>query len=140
MHNQSITIKDIALELNISVSTVSRALRDAYDVNPETKEKVLIMAAQLNYKPNFNAIGLVSNQTHNIAVILPIITDYYFSTVITGIQEVAYSEGYNIIFFVTNDSPDRELSIIENISLSSVDGLLVCISSHYLNKVLLLLD
>ena len=129
MHNRVITIKDIARELKVSVSTVSRAFRDAYDVSPETKERVLGMAAQLRYKPNLNAISLVNHQTHNIAVILPVITNYYFSTVITGIQEVAYSNGYNIIFFVTNDSAERELSIIENISLNSVDGFLVCISS-----------
>lgn len=129
MHNRVITIKDIARELNVSVSTVSRAFRDAYDVSPETKEKVLGMAARLRYRPNLNAISLVNHQTHNIAVILPVITNYYFSTVITGIQEVAYSKGYNIIFFVTNDSAERELSIIENISLNSVDGFLVCISS-----------
>ncbi|MEX2235293.1 MAG: LacI family DNA-binding transcriptional regulator [Cyclobacteriaceae bacterium] len=126
MHNHCITIKDIARELNLSVSTVSRAFRDAYDVSQETKEKVLTMAVQLNYKPNFNAIGLVKNQTNNIAVMLPSITNYYFSTVITGIQEVGYSKGYNIIFYVTNDSPDRELSIIKNLSLTSIDGLLVC--------------
>lgn len=57
---------------------------------------------------------------------LPSITNYYFSTVITGIQEVAYSKGYNIIFYVTNDSPERELSIIKNLSLTSIDGFLVC--------------
>ena len=126
MHNHCITIKDIARELNVSVSTVSRAFRDAYDVSQETKQKVLSMAARLNYRPNFNAIGLVRNQTNHIAVMLPSITNYYFSTVITGIQEVAYSKGYNIVFYVTNDSPERELSILENLSLTSIDGFLVC--------------
>jgi LacI family transcriptional regulator len=141
MHNHCITIKDIARELNLSVSTVSRAFRDAYDVSQETKEKVLTMAAQLNYKPNFNAIGLVKNQTNNIAVMLPSITNYYFSTVITGIQEVGYSKGYNIIFYVTNDSPERELSIIKNLSLTSMDGFLVCTTlnsdhSHHFRKIM----
>lgn len=126
MDNHCVTIKDIARELNLSVSTVSRAFRDAYDVSQETREKVLSMAAKLNYKRNFNAIGLVKNQTNNIAVMLPSITNYYFSTVITGIQEVGYSKGYNIIFYVTNDSPERELSIIKNLSLTSIDGFLVC--------------
>jgi LacI family transcriptional regulator len=130
IRHQFVTIKDIARTLDISVSTVSRALRDTYDVSQETREKVLTMAGQLNYKPNFNAIGLVNNQTHNIGIILPFITNYYFSTVITGIQEVAWSKGYNIILYVTNDSPERELSILENLSYSSLDGLLACISSH----------
>lgn len=91
---------------------------------------MLELASQLNYKPNLNATGLSSRRTYNIGVILPFITNYYFSTVITGIQEVAYSEGYNIILYVTNDSPERELSIIQNLSLSSLDGLLVSISSN----------
>ncbi|MDR6785631.1 LacI family transcriptional regulator [Pedobacter africanus] len=129
MARHYVTIKDIAKILNISVSTVSRALRDTYDVNQETKEKVLALAAELNYKPNFNATGLAKGSTHNLGVILPFITNYYFSTVITGIQEVAYNNGYNIILFVTNDSPERELAIMENLSVSSLDGLLVSISS-----------
>ena len=126
----SVTIKDIAKELNISVSTVSRALRDTYDVSNSTRSKVLDAAAQLRYKPNYNAIGLAKGSTHNIGVILPCITNYYFSTVITGIQEVAYARGFNIVFFVTNDSPEREISIVKNLTLSSFDGLLVSISSN----------
>jgi LacI family transcriptional regulator len=85
---------------------------------------------EVKYKPNFNAVGLVNSRTHNIGVVLPFITNYYFSTVITGIEEVAWSRGYNIILYVTNDSPEKELSILENLSYSSVDGLLVCRSSH----------
>lgn len=125
-----ITIKDIAKELNISVSTVSRALRDTYDVNKETRDKVLEIASRLNYKPNFNATGLAKRSSHNIAVILPFITNYYFSTVITGIQEVAYEKGYNIVLYVTNDSPERELNIINNLPITSLDGLLVSIASN----------
>lgn len=124
MH-QSITIKDIARELNISVSTVSRALRDTYDVSPETKEKVIEKAAQLKYKPNFNARGLSQGKTHNIGIILPFITNYYFSTVITGMQKTAYLHGYNIILFLTNDSPEREIDILRDLSISSLDGLLI---------------
>ena len=130
MRKRSVTIKDIARTLGVSISTVSRALRDTYDVNPETRERVLQLASQLNYKPNFNATGLSGRRTYNIGIVLPFITNYYFSTVITGIQNVAYNEGYNIILFVTNDSPERELSIIENLSLSSLDGLLVSVSSN----------
>ncbi|MEJ7691515.1 LacI family DNA-binding transcriptional regulator [Daejeonella sp.] len=130
MARHFVTIKDIAKILNVSVSTVSRALRDTYDVNKETKERILALAAELKYKPNFNATGLAKGSTHNIGIVLPFITNYYFSTVITGIQEVAYNNGYNIILFVTNDSPERELSIIQNLSVSSLDGLLVSISSN----------
>ena len=129
MNSQSKTIIDIAKELGISVSTVSRALRDTYDVKKETREKVLEMAKKLDYKPNFNAIGLVNGKSHNIGILLPLVTNYYFSTVITGIQKVAYENGYNIVLFITNDSKETEISIIKNISFSNIDGFLVSLSS-----------
>lgn len=129
MRRHYATIKDIANALNISFATVSRALRDAYDVKAETRELVLAKAAELNYKPNLNAKGLAQHRSYNLGVILPGITNYYFSTVITGIQEVAYSNGYNLILYVTNDSPEREKDMISNLPLGSLDGLLVCASS-----------
>lgn len=129
MGNHFVTIKDIAKALGISVSTVSRALRDTYDINGETKDKILQMASDMNYKPNLNAIGLAKGRAHNIGIILPFITNYYFSTAITGIQEVAYSKGYNIILFITNDSPEREISIIQNLVIPNLSGLLVSTSS-----------
>lgn len=134
-----VTIKDIARELNISVSTVSRALRDTYDVNPETKSKVLKKATELNYKPNLNARGLSQGKTHNIGIILPFITNYYFSTVITGIQKTAYLHGYNIILFVTDDSSEREITILRDLSISSLDGLLIstcCSSSDHIQDIM----
>lgn len=130
MKRRNITIKDLARILNISVSTVSRALRDTYDVNQETRQKVVELATELNYKPNFNATGLAKGSTHNLGVILPFITNYYFSTVITGIQEIAYESGYNITLFVTNDSQERELSILNNLTISNLDGLLISASSN----------
>lgn len=133
------TIKDIARALNISVSTVSRALRHTYDVSQETKDKVKEMALKLRYKPNFNAMGLVNGKTHNIGIIIPFITNYYFSTVITGIQEVAYNHDYNIILYVTNDSPERELNITQNLSATSLDGLLVstcCNSGEHFKELM----
>ena len=130
MAHHFVTIKDIAKVLNISVSTVSRALRDTYDVSKDTRDKVLAVALESKYKPNFNATGLAKRSTHNIGVVLPYITNYYFSTVITGIQEVAYSKDFTITLFLTNDSPERELAIIQNLHISSLDGLLVSVSSN----------
>lgn len=128
MHHYT-TIKDIAKELSVSIATVSRALRDSYDVSPETKERVRAAASKLNYKPNYNAIGLAKRSTHNIGIILPFIANYYFSTVITGIQEVAYRSGFNINLYVTNNSAETELSIMKTLSFSAFDGLLVCVTS-----------
>lgn len=136
--NHFITIKDIARELNISVSTVSRALRDTYDVSKETKTKVREKAAELKYKPNLNARGLSQGRTHNIGIILPFITNYYFSTVITGIQKTAYLHGYNIVLFVTNDSSEREIDIVRNLSVSSMDGILIstcCSQSDHIEEI-----
>jgi DNA-binding LacI/PurR family transcriptional regulator len=123
------TIKDIARVLGISVATVSRAMRDTYDVSPQTRQLVLETALKMNYKPNFNATGLVKSSTHKLGVMIPAITNYYFSTVITGIQEVAQKSGYNIILYLTNDSPEIEKKIVQDLSVSSLDGLLACVSS-----------
>jgi len=127
---RAVTIKDIARILKISVSTVSRALRDTYDVNQETRDRVVSLATELNYKPNFNATGLAKGSTRNIGIIIPQITNYYFSTVITGIQEEAFRQGFKIVLFVTNDSSAREIEIVESLAISSLDGLLVSTSSN----------
>lgn len=136
--NHFITIKDIARELDISVSTVSRALRDTYDVSIKTKSKVLQKAAELKYKPNLNARGLSQGRTHTIGIVLPFITNYYFSTVITGIQKTAYLHGYNIVLFVTNDSSEREIDILKNLPTSSLDGILIstcCSQSDHIEEI-----
>ncbi len=118
----------IAKALNISIATVSRALGDKYDVSKETRQKVLEMAGQLNYKPNFNATGLVQRSTHNLGIIIPGITNYYFSTVLTEIQEIAQLNGFSVVLYITNDSPDIESQVLENLSGSSLDGLLACVA------------
>lgn len=134
MKKKPIRIKDIARVLNISTSTVSRALRDTHDVNPYTKKQVLEVASQLGYKANVHAAALASGRTKNIVVLIPFITNYYFSTVISGIQETAYNNGYNIVLMLTNDSSDREKYLMENLAVSNWDGLLISISADTSNK------
>jgi len=123
------TIKDIARELSLSVATVSRALRNTHDVSRTTRDRVLAMAAQLKYRPNPYAVGLAGGKSGNIGVILPFVNNYYFSTVITGIQEVAYANAFNVILFITNDSPEREIQILKGINGLHLDGLLISVSS-----------
>lgn len=130
MKRRHITMKDLAKELNVSVATVSRGLRHTHDVSEKTRGKIVAKAKELNFRPNFNAMGLVNNKSHNIAVILPTITNYYFSTVISGIQKVAYKNNFNIILHITGESPEREIAIAKQLPLSSIDGLLVCITSE----------
>ncbi len=131
--SHQITIKDIAKELGISYATVSRAMRNTHDVSEETRNLVLKKAKELNYRVNLNATGLVTNKTRNIGVIVPTITNYYFSTVFTGIQNIAYDKGYNVVLYVTGESTEREISTINSLSLSSIDGLLVCVTEESLN-------
>ena len=128
MKHQSVTIKHIAAALNISISTVSRALHDAYDVSPETRRKVLELAEQLEYNPNPFAVSLVKHETKIIGVLLPEIATPYFSMVVKGIQDVAYSAGYNVMFFISDESLEREKLILKKLSVNSLDGLLVSIS------------
>lgn len=123
-----VTIKHIAQQLGISISTVSRALHDAYDVSPETRKKVMALAEQLEYNPNPFAVSLVKHQTNIIGVLLPEIATPYFSMVVKGIQDVAYSAGYNVMFFISDESLEREKNILKRLSSNMLDGLLASIS------------
>ena len=130
MKSKNITIKHIAGTLGISISTVSRALHDAYDVSPETREKVLALAEELDYKPNPYAVSLVKHSTNIIGVLLPEIATHYFSTVVKGIQDVAYNTGYNVMFFISSESLEREKMILKQLNINTLDGLLVSVSSE----------
>lgn len=126
---QQIGIKHIADLLGISPSTVSRAFRDTHDVKTETKKRVLDLAEELNFRPNPNASALASGSTKTIGVILPSVQNYYFSTVISGIQEEAFKQGYNVVLYISNDCSSDEKRLLNNISLRSIDGILVALSS-----------
>ncbi|MFZ2907444.1 MAG: LacI family DNA-binding transcriptional regulator [Cyclobacteriaceae bacterium] len=123
-----VTIKDIARELGISPSTVSRALKDHPDISPETKKAVNALAEKLNYQPNIVALNLRQSKTNTIGVIIPEIVHFFFSTVISGIEDIAYSAGYNVILAQSNESLQREKTDIKALFNSRVDGMLISIS------------
>jgi LacI family transcriptional regulator len=123
-----VTIKDIARELGISPSTVSRALKDHPDISPETKKAVNALAEKLNYQPNIVALSLRQSKTNTIGVIIPEIVHFFFSTVISGIEDVAYSAGYNVILAQSNESLQREKTDTKALFNSRVDGMLMSIS------------
>jgi DNA-binding LacI/PurR family transcriptional regulator len=131
--HQQIGIKHIAHILGISPSTVSRAFRNTHDVNPETKKRVLELANELQFRPNPNASALASGSTKTIGVILPSVQNYYFSTVICGIQEEALNQGYNVVLYISNDCSNEERRLLTKISLYSIDGMLVALSSDSQN-------
>lgn len=128
MSKRESTIRDIALKLDISVSTVSRALRNMPEVNEKTREKVLAVAKQLNYEPNRIAQSLRIKRTSTIGVIVPEVEMHFFSSIISGIQETANGLGYNVMFCQSNESYKTELANIQTLVSSRVDGLLISLS------------
>lgn len=133
MKYTQITIKDIARELGISPSTVSRALKDHPDISPKTKKVVNELAERLNYQPNIVALSLRQSKTNTIGVIIPEIVHFFFSTIISGIEDVAYSAGYNVILAQSNESEAREMSDLKALFNSRVDGLLMSVSRETSN-------
>jgi LacI family transcriptional regulator len=123
------TIKDIAQKLNISISTVSRALRNASDVNKETKKNVMALSEQLNYQPNRLALSLRQKQTHTIGVIVPNL-DYVLSMMVKGIDEVALEAGYTVMVCQSNESFGREIVNTRRLLDSLVDGFIISVSSE----------
>ena len=127
--NKPPTIKDIARQLNISVSTVSRAIRNASDVNPETKKAVLALVEEINYQPNQLALSLRNKQTHTIGVIVPNL-DYVLSMMVRGIDEVALEAGYTVMICQSNESFGREIVNTRRLLDSLVDGFIISVSSE----------
>ena len=127
--NKPATIKDIARQLNISISTVSRAIRNAPDVNSDTKKAVMALSEELNYHPNRLALSLKQKQTHNIGVIVPNL-DYVLSTMVKGIDEVALEAGYTVMVCQSNESFGREIVNTRRLLDSLVDGFIISVSSE----------
>jgi LacI family transcriptional regulator len=128
MDFNQVTIKDIARELGISPSTVSRALKDHPDISRETKKAVTDLAQKLNYQPNIVALNLRTRKTHTIGVIIPELVHFFFSTVISGIEAAAYEAGYSVILSQSNESFEREVSNFRTLFNLRVDGMLISLS------------
>lgn len=129
-----ITLKDIARELGVSKSTVSKALNDSHEISEETRKKIKAFAKFYHYKPNSLALKLRSKKTMVIGVIIPEIVHHFFSRVISGIERVVNEKGYNVMICLSNESYDKELLNINMLADGSVDGLLVSISKETLEK------
>lgn len=130
MKFEAVTIKDIAKALGLSTSTVSRALRDSYEISPETKKLVLEYAQKINYHPNPIALSLKERRSRSIGVIVAEIANSFFSQAIDGIESIAYNNGYNVIIAQSRESFDRELINLNYLTSRSIDGLIVSVSSE----------
>lgn len=127
--NHQPTIKDIAYELGLSVSTVSRALRGQPDVNAETRHAVIELAEKLDYQPNRTALNLLKKQSSTIGVMVPNL-DYFFSAAIKGIDEIAQEAGYTIIVCQSNESYGKEIINTKRLLECQVDGFIISVSSN----------
>lgn len=123
-----VTIKDVAAALGISVSTVSRAMRNAKDINASTRELVLKKAKQLKYEPNYSAMALVKRQTNLIGVIVPVIHSNYFSSALSGMSECLMDSKYQMIVFQSNENTKIERECIKRLLSYNIDGLLISVS------------
>lgn len=135
------TLSDIAKKLNISISTVSRALHNHPAISENTKTQVIKLAEKLHYQPNMLALSLLNKKTNTIGIIVPEITGYFFSSVINGIQDLIGDLGYRLIISQSEESFEKEKEILEALSKVRVDGFLVSPTSkthnaHHFNKLI----
>jgi len=141
MSKENITIKDIARELGISPSTVSRALKDHPDISQATRDAVNELADRWNYRPNPIALSLKSGSSKTIGVIIPDVVHYFFSTVISGIEDVLYKRDYNMILCQSNELMEQEVKNIRTLLSSRVDGIMASVTKttlefgHYRNII-----
>jgi len=130
MKFEAVTIKDIAKALGLSTSTVSRALRDSYEISPETKKLVLEYAEKIKYHPNPIALSLKERRSRSIGVIVSEIANSFFSQAIDGIESIAYKNGYNVIISQSRESFEREVINLHYLTSRSIDGLIVSVASE----------
>lgn len=124
------TLKQIAKELNVSVSTVSKALNDSPEISDVTKLKIKEYAKLKNYKPNVIGLNLKNRKTKTIGVIIPNILNSFFAKVFSGIEKVADENGYNVIMCISNESLEKEMHILEMLSNGTIDGFIVSVSEE----------
>lgn len=132
--NKEITIYDIARKLNVSPTTVSRALNDHFSIGKETTKAVKKLARELGYQPNSIASSLRNNKTNTIGVMVSWINRPFMSSLISGIEAVANQAGYNVIISQSNDSYEKEVANAKTLYSSRVDGLIVSLAmetQHY---------
>ncbi len=139
-----ITLKQISKELDVSISTVSKALKNSTEISLETREKVQAFAKLYNYRPNNIALSLKNRKTKNIGVIIPEIVHHFFASVISGIEQEANEKGYNVIICLSTESFDKEVINMEMLANGSIDGFIISLTKetqmlkdyHHLQEVI----
>ncbi|NHM06752.1 LacI family transcriptional regulator [Flavobacterium sp. CYK-4] len=127
---RKVTLKQIAKELDVSISTVSKSLRDSPEISEDTRQKVQAFAKLYNYKPNLIALSLKNKKTKTIGIIIPEIVHHFFATVISGIEHIANERGYNVIVCLSDESFDKEVINMEMLANGSIDGFIMSLSKE----------
>ena len=130
MKKKRVTLKDIAKELGVSISTVSRALKDHPDIDKELTKRAKTLAQKWNYIPNPLAMGLLRQQTRVIGVIVPDLVTYFFSSIISGIEDELQQAGYYIVIASSKESLEKEIECVNNLLNLRIDGLIVCLAQN----------
>jgi LacI family transcriptional regulator len=125
-----VNLKILAQELGVSISTVSKALQDSYEISQETKDRVRSLAKKLNFQPNPYASSLRRHQTRTIAVVVPEIANNFFALAINGIESIAQERGYHVLIYLTDDSYEKEISICEHLESGRIDGVLMSVTTE----------
>jgi len=127
---RKVTLKQIAKELDVSISTVSKSLRNSLEISEDTRQKVQAFAKLYNYKPNNIALSLKNKKTKTICIIIPEIIHHFFATVISGVEHVANENGYNVIVCLSDESFDKEVINMEMLANGSIDGFIMSLSKE----------
>ena len=131
---RKVTLKQIAKELDVSISTVSKSLRNSPEISEDTRQKVQAFAKLYNYRPNNIALSLKNKKTKTIGIIIPEIVHHFFATVISGIEQVANEHGYNVIVCLSDESFDKEVINMEMLATGSTDGYIMSLSKETQQK------
>lgn len=123
-------LKKLAEELNLSFSTVSKALRDSHEISPTTKSRVIAKANELNYQVNPLASSFRKQKTKTIALIIPEVVNDFFGPVINGIESIAQEKGYHVLIYMTHEDMQKEIAIFKLLQTGRVDGIMLSLSEH----------
>ena len=127
---QKITLKKIAKEFDVSISTVSKALKDSHEISEDVKERIKAFANFYNYKPNSLAVNLRNQKTKTVGVIIPQIVHHFFTKVISGIEHIANENGYNVMICLSNESYEKEVLNMDMLESGIVDGIIVSVAKE----------
>lgn len=131
---RKLTLKAIAKELDVSISTVSKALRDSSEISEDTRQKIKAFAKLYNYKPNNIALSLKNSKTRTIGIIIPQIVHHFFTTVIRGVEQAAREHNYNVIICLSNNDYEKEVLNMEFLANGSTDGFILSVAHETLER------